>query len=102
MGARARTVEPAPKTERVDVTPVARDEHIQRRLHSILTATEWFQDIDVRVQDGVAFLSGRSDTDEHRVWAGDLARRTQDVVAVVNRIEVLTPSVSNFAPAIEG
>ncbi len=90
----------APAT--VDVTPVARDEEIGRRLQSVLDATGWFTDARVRVDAGVVFLSGKTETEELRKWAGDMARNTQDVVAVVNRIEVPQPSVWDMRPAWSG
>lgn len=46
----------APTT--VDITPVARDEEIGRRLQSVLDATGWFTGAQVRVDAGVVFLSG--------------------------------------------
>ena len=91
---------PAPAT--VDVTPVARDEEIGKRLQSVLDATGWFTDPQVGVEEGVVFLNGRTETDELKKWAGDLARNTQDVVAVANRMEVLEPSVWDFRPAWSG
>ncbi len=89
-------------TGTIEVAATARDPEIAARLKSVLKATSWFESLDVRVQDGVVFLAGIADTPEQRVWAGDLARRTQDVAAVVNRIEVRTPSVFDFAPATRG
>jgi hypothetical protein len=41
-------------------------------------------------------------TDDHKRWAGDLARNTQDVTAVVNRIEVLDPDIWDYQPAFTG
>lgn len=90
----------APST--VDVTPVARDEEIGRRLHSVLDATGWFTAARVRVDAGVVFLSGQTETEELRKWAGDLARNTQDVVAVANRIEVPQPHSWDMRPAWAG
>jgi small conductance mechanosensitive channel len=87
---------------RVDVNPVARDEEIGKRLQSVLNATGWFTDPQVRVEEGVVFLKGRTETDELKKWAGDLARNTQDVVAVANRMEVPEPSVWDFGPAWSG
>lgn len=89
-------------TGTIDVAPTARDSEIAARLESVLKATSWFESLDVRVRDGVVFLAGISDTPEHRVWAGDLAGRTQDVAAVVNRMGVATPSVFDFEPATRG
>ncbi|MDZ7622818.1 MAG: mechanosensitive ion channel family protein [Candidatus Competibacteraceae bacterium] len=87
---------------KVDVKPVARDEEIRKRLQSVLDATGWFTDPHVRVQEGVVFLNGRTETDELKKWAGDLARNTQDVVAVANRTEVLKPSAWDYRPAWSG
>jgi small conductance mechanosensitive channel len=87
---------------KVDVIPVARDEEIRQRLQSILDATEWFTTPEVRVVEGVVFLKGRVASDELKKWAGDLARNTQDVVAVANRMEVLERSMWDWGPAWHG
>jgi len=92
----------SPAPEKVAVQPVARDEEIRKRLQSVLDATGWFDEPRVRVEEGVVFLSGRTETDELKKWAGDLARNTQDVVAVANRIEVAQPSVWDFSAAWGG
>ncbi len=58
----------------------------------------------VRVEEGVVFLNGRVASDELKKWAGDLARNTQDVVAVANRMDVTEPSfrdiTENFLASI--
>ena len=100
---------PAPAKEdlslapaKVDVNPVARDEEIRQRLQSVLDATDWFTAPEVRVEEGVVFLKGRVASDELKKWAGDLARNTQDVVAVANRMEVAEPSIWDLGPAWRG
>ncbi len=87
---------------KVDVNPVARDAEIQKRLESVLEATGWFTNPGVRVEQGVVFLTGDAESAEFKKWAGDLARNTQDVVAVANRMQVPRPSVWDFRPASEG
>jgi small-conductance mechanosensitive channel len=87
---------------KVDVKPVARDEEIRHRLQSVLEATAWFTAPEVRVEEGVVFLQGRVTSDELKKWAGDLARNTQDVVAVANRMEVVKPSLWDWDPASQG
>lgn len=82
--------------------PVARDEEIRERLQSILDATGWFISPAVAVQNGVVFLTGQTESEEFKKWAGDLARNTQDVAAVVNQITILEPSVWDFEPALAG
>lgn len=86
--------------ERIEVQPVSSDEAIDSRLTRIFEATGWFSDVSVQVQEGVAFLDGRTDSADHRVWAGELARKTSDVVAVVNRIQVTESSPWDFSPAV--
>lgn len=86
----------------VSVNPIARDEEIRQRLQSVLDATGWFTDPRVEVREGVVFLNGLAQTDELKNWAGDLAQKTQDVVAVANRMEVIEPSEWDFNPAWSG
>lgn len=84
----------------IAVTPVARDDEIATRIEDILHATGWYPDIEVNATDGVVFLDGIAGSDEHRVWARDLASKTQDVVAVVNRISVRPAIDWTFRPAL--
>ncbi|NND42758.1 MAG: mechanosensitive ion channel, partial [Silicimonas sp.] len=79
---------------------VARDEQIDQRITEILNATGWFTETQVRVDDGIVFLDGTANSEDHRVWARDLAAKTQDVVAVVNRIAVEKTADWTFAPAL--
>jgi small conductance mechanosensitive channel len=90
----------APETpEKVDVNPVAADTEIESRLVRILEATGWFEKPKARVDEGVVFLSGQVDTEPHKEWAAKLAAKTQDVVAVVNRIEVREKSMWDLSDA---
>ena len=74
--------------ERVNVRPVSDDDAIRARLADILETTDWFSDPVVTVENGVVFLAGTTELDEHKNWATGLCRNTEDVVAVVNRIQV--------------
>jgi len=117
QGGQDPAVAPAPPTHRsatgdseersaapvtVEVSPVVRDDEIGARLQSVLDATGWFTGAEVRVDAGVVFLSGQTETEELRKWAGDLARNTQAVVAVANRIEVPQPALWDLQPARTG
>ena len=77
----------------ITVAPNARDTEIADRLKRILDASEWFSSAEVSVREGIVFLDGETETDERKEWARQLALRTQDVVAVVNRI-VVNPTIS--------
>ncbi len=87
---------------KINVEPAVRDEQIRQRLQSILEATGWFSNPQAQVREGVVFLTGQTATEEYKKWAGDLARNTQDVAAVVNQIELIEPPVWNFQPALAG
>jgi small conductance mechanosensitive channel len=77
--------------EKSEVNPVTRDSEIQKRLEGILNATGWFTNVSIQVKEGVVFLSGDTKTEEFKKWAGNLAEHTQNVMAVVNKIEVVEP-----------
>jgi small conductance mechanosensitive channel len=97
---RPETAASAP--HRVDIQPTARDDEIQNRLHGVLVATGWFTNPVVRAESGVVFLSGEAASTELRKWAGDLARNTQGVVAVANRMTIRQASLWDFSPARNG
>ena len=83
--------------ERVDVTPVAGDMDIATRLEQILEASEWFENPGVETNEGIVFLTGSTAKDEYKEWAQKLARNTEGVVAVVNRISVRERSIWDFS-----
>lgn len=87
------------EAKEVSVAPTAEDDDIAQRLTGILQATDWFESPEIQVEEGVAFLSGLADSEDHRAWAERLAGRTEDVVAVVNQMDVATPSMLDFSPA---
>ncbi len=87
---------------KVDITPLAKDDEIRDRLKRVLVATDWFTDPDVQVEEGVVFLSGEASTGDLKKWAGDLARNTQDVVAVANRMTVAQLPIWDLSPAWTG
>lgn len=86
----------------VGIVPEASDEAIAARLTGILVATGWYEEPAVTVDEGVVFLHGYVRLPAHRQWAGDLARSTQDVVAVVNHLQFIEPSIWDLSPAISG
>lgn len=92
--------EPSEAPDRVEIEPTARDEEIRDRLTSILQATGWFENPSVEVREGVVFLTGQAQTNDYKDWAGNLARNTQDVVAVVNQMELTETSIWDFQPAL--
>jgi small-conductance mechanosensitive channel len=77
----------------VSIAPEMRDSEIADRLERILRASEWFDPLTVSVNEGIVFLDGKTETEERKDWARQLALRTEFVVAVVNRMEV-TPQIS--------
>ncbi len=86
---------------RVDVQPAVKDDEIRRRIADILQTTSWFGEPTVTVREGIVFLKGTTETDESKQWAGNLAKNTEGVVAVVNQIEVDPTTVWNFDPTVQ-
>ncbi|WP_131782699.1 mechanosensitive ion channel domain-containing protein [Legionella gresilensis] len=84
---------PEEEISKVDIKPRARDNEIKDRLEAILEATNWYIQPKINVKDGVVFLEGKTKTTEHKKWAENLARKTQDVVTVVNQMEIIDPSL---------
>jgi small-conductance mechanosensitive channel len=88
--------------QRVGVEQRAGDSQIAERLQGILDTTGWFTGAEVRVQEGVVFLAGTAQTEQCRRWAGELAGNTQDVVAVVNRMDIASRPIWDLQPAASG
>lgn len=88
--------------DKVEVKPLSRDPEISQRLKEILEATKWFSNTRIHVQHGVVFLEGETNTEDFKQWAGNLARNTEDVTAVINKIEVLELGLWDFKPALSG
>ena len=86
---------------KVEVQPVAKDDEIRQRIADILKTTSWFGEPKVTVREGIVFLKGTTENDESKQWAGDLAKNTEGVVAVVNQIEVAPTTVWDFDPSLE-
>ncbi len=86
---------------KVEVQPVVKDGEISRRIADILKTTGWFGEPKVDVRKGIVFLKGRTENDESKLWAGDLARNTEGVVAVINQIEVTSTTVWDFSPTLQ-
>ncbi|MBU2502748.1 BON domain-containing protein, partial [bacterium] len=98
----AQTLDGKPELPgRVEVQPVAKDDEIGQRIANILKTTSWFGEPRVTVQEGIVFLKGTTGNDESKLWAGNLARNTEGVVAVINQIEVVPSTVWDFDPTFQ-
>ena len=86
---------------KVEVQPVAKDDEIRQRIADILKTTSWFGEPKVTVREGIVFLKGTTENDESKQWAGDLAKNTEGVVAVVNQIEVAPTKFWDFNPTFQ-
>ncbi len=77
--------------ETVAVVDVADDSAIEQRLAKIYSAAEkagWLTDCNVVLDNGIVTLQGQADVHEHREWAENVARKTADVIAVINQLSV--------------
>ncbi len=93
---------PADEAPRTAIVPdPATDAAIAERIARILRSTGWFEAAEVAVRDGIVFLDGTADVEEHRRWAGDLSAGLEGTVAVVNRLRVEGDVSSTFSRAGE-
>lgn len=79
---------PPEPAQKVGVDKVTEDGAIAKRLTRIMNASKWVTDVNVEVEEGIVFLNGKATDDKYSEWAANVARNTDDVVAVVNNIEV--------------
>ncbi len=85
-----RTESDSPPNTIVEVDDVAEDSAITSRLGRIFESSGWYELLEVSTDNGIVTLTGVADKEEHREWAGNTARRTQDVIAVINKLDVDT------------
>ncbi len=78
--------------QKIVINPTADDKEIQMRLSNILQSTGWFEKVNIKVEHGIVFLHGEAKTEKHQRWAEVIANKTEDVVAVVNHIKIISSS----------
>ena len=87
-GQEEESSEPPKESAQVAVNDIVEDDKISGRLSKIFESTEWFKNVNVDSDNGVVTITGTADTDDHRLWAENLTRRTEDVVATINKLDV--------------
>lgn len=85
-------------SQEIDIAPTP-DSKIYTRLRKILEATEWFEKIDLEVDEGVVTLRGEAISEDRKEWATRLATNTVDVTAVINQLSIKERNVWDFSPA---
>ncbi|GIW97093.1 MAG: mechanosensitive ion channel protein MscS [Pirellulaceae bacterium] len=65
------------------------DSEISAAVEKILGKTEWFDEVEVEVHNGVVFLRGRAEDETSTESAAELAASAAGVRAVVNRMAVV-------------
>lgn len=89
----------SPTEQTVNVNNITKDKDIAARLERILAASGWIQDSTVKVDQGVVILTGIANSQKHSDWAEDLAKRTSDVTAVINKIQLSKTDAWSLEPA---
>ena len=77
--------------ETVSVQNISDDDAIRDRLTKIFDSAKeagWLSDAEVDLKSGIVTIRGQADTEEHRQWAENVARKTEDVVAVINELSI--------------
>lgn len=95
----AMQISPTAQDTPIQVEQAIPDAAISQRILQILETSGWFESPRVEVKQGIALLQGVAQKPEHQEWAGQIARRTEQVVAVVNRIQLIETSPWDLQPA---
>src|SRR5690554_3680333 len=64
----------------IDVKERVDDDLIVSRINNILTASDWFGDLNITVEEGIVIINGTTVKREYRLWAETIASRTEGVV----------------------
>jgi len=84
----------------IDVKERVDDQLIVSRINNILTASDWFGDLSVTVEEGIVIITGNTVKREYRLWAETIASRTEGVVAVINKLVIVPDPTGNFSPVL--
>ncbi len=85
----------------IEVKDTVQDQAIASRLQNILTRSGRFDNIEVRVEEGMVFLSGETHSADFKSWAEKLAQRTEGVIAVINQVTIDEEAAWSFQPAVD-
>lgn len=83
----------------ISVKSQIKDEAIKQRLENIIKASQWINNIQVEVNEGIVIIKGDTDNEAHRQWTESLANKTDGVVAVINRIQIQNNQAWDLEPA---
>lgn len=74
------------------------DSEIRDRLIDIYQASEWFTELQVVSEAGIVTLDGNAEDEAARDWAGQVARDTEGVAVVINRLQInVPPAIDSFS-----
>lgn len=84
----------------IDVKERVDDDLIVSRINNILTASDWFGDLNITVEEGIVIINGTTVKREYRLWAETIASRTEGVVAVINKLVIVPDPIGSFSPVL--
>ena len=85
----------------INVAVETTDRDISARIKNILIASNWFSELQVTSEAGIITLQGVTSKAKHRDWAESVSYRTENVIAVINKIEVVLSSPWSLEPLFQ-
>jgi small conductance mechanosensitive channel len=82
----------------INVEQPIQDQEITHRILGILQSAGQYESLSVQSKEGLVFLKGRVDDEAFITFAGQVAKNTEGVVAVINRIALVQPSAWAWEP----
>ncbi len=95
------TVEPTTSIneQAISVQNQIKDDAIKQRLENIIQASQWVDNTEITVTEGIVIIQGDTDRETHRQWVESLANKTDGVIAVINQINVQKVQSWDLEPA---
>jgi len=75
------------------------DKMISGRIEKILSVPGWYGNLEITVKEGIVVLSGEIDSQEKKKWAFEVIKKTQGVVAIVDRSKTTIEQGDILSPA---
>ncbi|MCI5072619.1 mechanosensitive ion channel [bacterium] len=85
----------------IQINDQPKDLIIEKKLLEIFETIGWYQDVKIKVKNGIVFLSGSVQEVSHKTLASELINKTPGIVASINSITVKSSEKIDLRPAIK-
>lgn len=92
-------VEPQFSNQKIAEIPDSGDDQAtQKLLRELIKKAGWFPDLKLRVIHGMVVIEGKVKDQKQLGWLSQTAEKLPTVIAVINKAEVINPSLTDMSP----